>query len=133
MTTSEGQRRLGSGRRQPLLEPGTTDPYAILGLYRTVSQADIKAAYFTLVREHPPERDPETFKLIRSAYDRLRTAGVRAETELFLLQQPPPWQPRRRHPRPDLSLHAEDVLAAARAWSDLERRDFAEDLREVKL
>jgi tetratricopeptide (TPR) repeat protein len=38
------------------------------------------------VREHPPERDPEGFKRIRAAYERLRAAGDRAQTDLMLIR-----------------------------------------------
>jgi curved DNA-binding protein CbpA len=62
-------------------------PYKILGVERTASESEIKQAYFALVREHPPERDPEGFKRIRAAYEKLRTGGERAETDLFLIEE----------------------------------------------
>ena len=40
------------------------DPYRVLGLSRKATALEIKKAYFTLVREHSPERDPEGFKRI---------------------------------------------------------------------
>ncbi len=120
-------------RRQPDLRPGVTDPYAVLGLSQSADQDEVRAAYFALVRQHPPEGDPETFKRIRAAYDRLRTAQRRAETDLFMLQPPPPWQPPRRQPKADTSLRRAEVLAAARAWSDLERDDFRDDFRPVEI
>ncbi|MFN0120407.1 MAG: DnaJ domain-containing protein, partial [Blastocatellia bacterium] len=49
--------------------PPTDDPYQILGVERTASEAVIKQSYFALLREHSPERDPEGFKRIRSAYE----------------------------------------------------------------
>jgi curved DNA-binding protein CbpA len=62
-------------------------PYKILGVERTASESEIKQAYFALVREHPPERDPEGFKRIRAAYEKLRAGGERAETDLFLIEE----------------------------------------------
>jgi curved DNA-binding protein CbpA len=62
-------------------------PYKILGVERTASQSEIKQAYFALVREHPPERDPEGFKRIRAAYEKLRAGGERAETDLLLIEE----------------------------------------------
>ncbi|MGH9751358.1 MAG: J domain-containing protein [Blastocatellia bacterium] len=62
-------------------------PYKILGVERTASESEIKQAYFALVREHPPERDPEGFKRIRVAYEKLRAGGERAETDLFLIEE----------------------------------------------
>ncbi len=109
------------------------DPYAVLGLDRTATLDEIKQAYFALVREHPPERDPEAFKHIRAAYDRLRTPDVRIETDMLLLQVWPAPTRLRRLGSLDLTVHREDIIAAARAFSDLERTDFREDFREVTL
>ena len=108
------------------------DPYAVLGVARTATPAAIKSAYFALVRAHPPERDPETFKRIRAAYERLRDPERRAETDMLILE---PWpEPRKRRlPALDLTLHREDVLAAARALTDLERSDWREHFAKVKL
>ena len=64
------------------------NPYQTLGVERTATAAEIKQAYFALVREHAPERDPEGFKRIRAAYEKLRAGGERAETDLFLLDEP---------------------------------------------
>jgi curved DNA-binding protein CbpA len=119
--------------RQPDLRPDVTDPYAVLGLSRNADQAEIRTVYFALVRRHPPEQDPETFKRIRVAYDKLRTAQRRAESDLFLLQLPPPWQAPKRQPKADTSVNREEVLAVARAFSDLDRDDFSEDFRAVEI
>jgi curved DNA-binding protein CbpA len=89
------------------------DPYAVLGVARSAGDAEIKRAYFRLVREYPPERDPEQFQKIRAAYERVRTAAARAATDLFLLQ-PPPKMPSRRRPSYDLELHRHEVAALAR-------------------
>lgn len=111
------------------------DPYAELGLTETATEADIKQAYFAQVRAHPPETDPQGFKRIRAAYERLRTPEKRLETDMLRLAK---W------PEPALeslaagselrrTLDLTDVLLAAHALSDLGRRDFREDRREVKL
>jgi curved DNA-binding protein CbpA len=63
------------------------NPYKVLGVERTATEAEIKQAYFRLIREHPPERDPEGFKRIRAAYEKLRAGGERAETDLFLIEE----------------------------------------------
>lgn len=111
------------------------DPYRILGLKRGASHEEIRRAYFRQVREHPPETDPERFKVIRAAYEQLRSAEQRAATDLYLLQEPPPWQPpkRRRPARFDLRLHPPDILAAAQAFTDLARDDFRDDYKPVRL
>lgn len=101
-----------------------TDPYHELGVERTATAAAIRQAYFALVRVHPPERDPETFKRIRAAYERLRDPERRMETDMLLVQAWPASTRKRRTPRLDLTLHHADVLRAARAATDLERRDW---------
>jgi curved DNA-binding protein CbpA len=109
------------------------DPFAVLELPRTATAEQIKQAYFALVRAHPPERDPALFKRIRAAYERLRDPEGRAETEMLLLEPWPEPTRKRRQPKLDLTLHAEDVIAAARALTDLERSDWREHYGKIKL
>lgn len=68
--------------------PTVENPYAVLGIKRDASEAEIKQAYFAKVREHSPEHDPEGFKRIRAAYDKIRSAKTRTETDLFLVESP---------------------------------------------
>jgi len=70
-----------------------------LGLQRGATLREIKRAYFSLVREYPPEEEPESFKIIRAAYEKLRNPDVKSETDLFLFQPPYPWEPRKRRPQ----------------------------------
>ena len=106
------------------------DPYQELGLDPSVSDADLRKAYFTLVRLHGPEKDPVRFKRIRAAYERLSSPERRLETDLLRLQ---PWTaPALPALDRDPGLWAQDVLRAARSLSDLDRRHFREDCREVK-
>jgi curved DNA-binding protein CbpA len=122
-----------------MTEPATlplqpySDPYAALGISRDATIDAIKDAYFKLVREHPPERDPEAFKAIRAAYERIRTPERRVETDLLLLQDQLPLPTEWRAPSLDLDVHREDLLSAARALSDLERTDFRDDFRKIQL
>ncbi len=115
-----------------MTQPGI-DPYVTLGLMRNASVAEIKQAYFALVRAHPPERDPDMFKRIRAAYEDLRDPQKRAETDMRLPERWPPPARRRRAVQPDLSLQREDVIAAARAMTDLGRVDWREHHGKVKL
>ena len=91
---------------------GPSDPYALLGVDRRADDGAIKRAYFKLVRQFPPESEPERFQEIRAAYEQLRSPERRAQTDLFLLQ-PPPATPTRRTPSYDLSLHADDLVLLA--------------------
>lgn len=63
------------------------NPYQTLGVERDATETEIKQAYFGLVREHSPERDPEGFKRIRAAYEKLRSSGKRVETDLLLIDE----------------------------------------------
>ena len=102
------------------------DPYGVLGLDRQASEAEIKRAYFQLVRQFPPEREPEKFREIRTAYEQLRDAESRARIALFLLQPPLPL-PNHRRPSYDLSVHADDLLTLA---MELVRIPMQHDFRE---
>jgi len=107
------------------------DPYTVLGVDRTSDEAAIKRAYFRLVREYPPEREPEKFQELRVAYDQVRTAEARSQTDLFLLQ-PPPALPRRRKLSYDLDVHPEDVIALALELG-LAELSLHEDFHEPEL
>jgi curved DNA-binding protein CbpA len=110
-----------------------TDPYEILGIARTATAAALKQAYFVLVRAHPPERDPEMFKQVRAAYERLRDPAARTETDMLLLERWPAPARARRAPKLDLAVQPADVISAARALTDLERSDWREHYGKVKL
>ena len=102
------------------------DPYAELGLAPTVPDPEIRRAYFALVRTCGPEQDPGRFKRIRAAYEQLASPEKRFEADQLRLQ---PWlAPEGRQAMADWP---GQVLAAARSLSDLERRHFREDYREV--
>jgi curved DNA-binding protein CbpA len=105
------------------------DPYAVLGLSRQASEADIKRAYFQLVRQFPPERQPEKFRAIRTAYEQLRDPEQRARMDLFLVQPPPPL-PKQRRPSYDLSVHVDDLLTLA---MELVRTPMQDDFGEIAL
>jgi curved DNA-binding protein CbpA len=111
----------------------STDPYTVLGLLRGASLHEIRRAYFELVREYPPEVHPDTFKIIRAAYEKLRQADVKAETDLFLFQPPSPWEPRKRRKKLDLDVHAEDIVMLLRRHGDLARSDYKADYRRIEL
>lgn len=49
--------------------------YRDLGLEPGASQKDIKRAYFKLVRQFSPEKEPERFRIIREAYEKLQESS----------------------------------------------------------
>lgn len=109
------------------------DPYETLDLPRTATAAEIKQAYFALVRAHPPERDPAMFKRIRAAYERLRDPEKRAETDMLLLRIWPEPTRQRRTPQPFLKVRREDIIAATRVETDLARTDWREHYAKIEL
>lgn len=109
------------------------DPYATLGLERSASAEEIKRAYFALVRANPPERNPEQFKRIRAAYERLRDPALRLEADMNLLQPWPAPARRRRLPKLNLAVSPADILAVLRAQTDLDRTDWREHHKKVNL
>lgn len=117
----------------PKANLSSNDPYAVLGLQRGASLHQIKRAYFALVREYPPETEPTAFKTIRAAYEKLRTADTKTETDLFLFRPPADWQPRKRQRKFDLDVHPSDIYHYLQQQGDLGRSDFPEDYQSVRL
>lgn len=122
-----------AARHGPQPDLTSSDPYAVLGLKRGASLREVKRAYFTVVRQYPPEEQPDAFKLIRAAYEKLRTADIKGETDLFLFRPPPPWQPRKRQEQLDLTFDPGDVQRYLQTYGDLGRTDFQADYHPVRL
>ena len=59
------------------------DPYETLGLVPGCSDDVLRRRYLQLVRDHPPERDPQRFAAVRAAYDALRDPETRLRSALF--------------------------------------------------
>ncbi len=114
-----------------MVESKSSDPYLVLQVSRAATQDEIKQAYFSQVRLHPPEREPEAFKQIRAAYDQLKTPEKRVEADMRLLEE---WLPRpARLPEPDFAVHPEDMLTLFKIDTDLSRTDLRDEFREVRL
>ncbi len=67
--------------------PFEKDPRGILGVGPKATDDEIRQAYLTKVKAHPPECDPEAFERIRDAYELLRDPRRRAA--LILLAPDP--------------------------------------------
>ncbi len=60
-----------------------TDPREVLGVNQDAGEEQIRAAYLSKVKEHPPDRSPEEFERIRDAYDSLRDPRRRMRASLI--------------------------------------------------
>ena len=111
----------------------SADPYAVLGLERRAALSEVKRAYFELVRQYSPESNPEAFKLIRAAYEKLNSIENKNETDLFLFQAPPPWEPRKRRGKLDLDFDPQDIWWLLQAQGDLGGGQFEADFRPLEV
>jgi curved DNA-binding protein CbpA len=59
------------------------DPFTVLGVDEDADDAEIRRRYLALVRDHPPDREPERFREIRAAYEALGDARKRLATRLL--------------------------------------------------
>jgi len=59
------------------------DPYDILGLSRDSDDAAIRQRYLELVKQHPPDRDPQRFAEVRAAFEKLKDLETRISNQLF--------------------------------------------------
>lgn len=57
------------------------DPYLILGVVPGTDPADIKRAYYRLLRKNPPEQDVKKFTQIREAYEAIRSGASTEESK----------------------------------------------------
>ena len=115
------------------LSPSGPSPYETLGIAREASTAEVKKAYFNLVKQYSPETHAERFKEIRQAYDRLKDHTLRQETEVFLYNDPygtfkMPDEAHAFKPRVRID---KVIMALLRGHSDLDRADFSEDFTEI--
>lgn len=49
--------------------PSTGDPFQILGVSADASEAEVRARYLELVKQFPPELEPDKFREVRAAYE----------------------------------------------------------------
>jgi curved DNA-binding protein CbpA len=60
-----------------------SDPYEVLGLSDDSDDEAIRRRYLELVRQYPPEHQPEKFAAVRAAYESLRDLNTRLRHRLF--------------------------------------------------
>ena len=66
------------------------NPFELLELTPAASDEAIKQAYLAKVRAFPPDKMPEQFQRIRSAYEMIKTQKERLAYELFHIAEPDP-------------------------------------------
>jgi curved DNA-binding protein CbpA len=59
------------------------DAYVLLNVSEDADDVAIKEAYLSATRQYPPERHPEMFEAIRSAYENIATERKRLKQDLF--------------------------------------------------
>lgn len=62
------------------------NPYQVLGVGVDADEEQIRQRYLALVRQFPPDQQPQQFARIRAAYDVLRDPVKSLEKRLFSLE-----------------------------------------------
>ncbi len=58
-------------------------PYLVLGLPPTASRQEIRKRYLTLIRAHPPSREPDRAQQIMTAWEALSDERSRVHSTLY--------------------------------------------------
>ena len=61
----------------------STDPFSLLGADENATDDEIKQRYLKLVRDFPPDREPERFQTYRAAFEALSTERQRLAAKLL--------------------------------------------------
>lgn len=70
----------------------STDPFHVLGVPPDAGEAEVRARYLELVKQFPPEREPEKFREVRAAFEAARDPLVIARRLLEPPgEEPPQW------------------------------------------
>lgn len=57
--------------------------YLMLGLLPDAQDEQIRKRYLSLVKQYTPERDPDRFQEISTAYERIKDESSRIKSQLF--------------------------------------------------
>ncbi len=61
----------------------SSDPFKILGVPQNASEAELRARYLELVKQFPPDREPDTFREIQTAFEAAKDPLVPAQKMLM--------------------------------------------------
>jgi curved DNA-binding protein CbpA len=67
----------------------TGGPHEVLGVTREATTEEVRQAYLKLVREFPPDREPDRFREIHDAYQLLSDPLEQAKAGLRPIKEPP--------------------------------------------
>lgn len=67
------------------------DPYEFLGISVRADEATIRQRYLELVKQFPPDREPEKFRAVQSAYEAIRDPLAQASRLLNPDAEPAQW------------------------------------------
>jgi curved DNA-binding protein CbpA len=70
--------------------PTSLDPFKVLGLPTDAGEAEIRARYLELVRQFPPERNPEKFRELHAAFQAANDPLVIARRLISSPSEDPP-------------------------------------------
>ena len=114
------------------------DPFSILGVDENADDNEIKRRYLALVRDFPPDREPERFQTYRAAFEALQTERQRLAAKLLAQHNsalarletaslpPPEARRQRRVSQAQLTaLLVEGVEQAMARWEEASRTDGA--------
>ena len=88
--------------------------FEILGIKPDATQKELKRAYFSLVRLHSPEKEPELFQTIRSAYEEA-TKAIAQDIPVFAHSDSPREKAAEDLLTFSLEKDAEEILSACKA------------------
>ena len=57
--------------------------FLTLGLPLEASDEEIRKRYLELIKKHTPEKDPDQFQKITTAYEKIKSVHIRIQTRLF--------------------------------------------------
>ena len=98
------------GQSPETLRPQRTpDPHLVLGLRPDATEEQVRRRYLELVRQYPPEREPDRFREIHEAYKAAGDPLLQARHLIRPAAEPPEWkdvieQGRRNPPRLGIDL-----------------------------
>lgn len=111
--------------------PATADPFLVLGLPQDAGEVEVRSRYLELVKQFPPDREPQKFREIRAAFEACKDPLAIARR---LIRPPddvvPQWSPaiesqKRNPPRLSVSLllslgnrSPNDVRGAAKSHAE---------------